>query len=1047
MYGGVECDESAEDLELERYGLTEGQNSGSGESDTEEALYRQVHYNIINDRNIQSTKDGDAQSARSDECPPTTKTASSLRTLGNSDSYEVTVISNGILIASDDDDGCYRKREESDSKYRVCQGNKLKLEDVQSSRKTKTAVVIRDDSESDIVLLDVKSKPKGFKSEGKVDQEKKRPKKRSWKTNSDDEKTKTARLDRSSWSSAVPVADSSSSDARASEVVVVADDSSSSSVILLDSEKSEGDVTQTKQLPKKGGGEYFLDSKGMALEDVSREKDSAEEGWKAERLKTKAMLKEGIDVINLSSEEEDCMVIGSCSEEEGLHVHFDEMGDQIPPDAEGSLISKRKARKKERVVPGRYFVQSMVKHIRCYNCNEMGHNKSECPQPPHIPACILCGTRGHTDRSCPHALCFNCSLPGHQSKACPVKRHIRYAWCTRCQMQGHLRKTCPDQWRQYLLTTEHGPIIKPTRIHHPLKQKAVYCSNCSQKGHRYYDCHSERFDEFVTFTYDKVCVYDRKHIAKMIYPEEHKNAEYLQLLKGRKGDASLSITKTKGKRSITEVVSSSVTKEATTSSTQEANLLNTKKGKFTQEDEQEEETTQSDDIEVVSIEKAQTSKKEMLNPVKTFVRTRLFGGRRGRGWAEQEVEMIPSKEKMDAVTAPDGLFGGRKGCDLAEQEIHVDMITSKEKMDAVTAPEGLFGGRKGHDWAEQEMDRISSKEKMDAVSAPKGGKIKLTRAQKKEQQKALKAMRKGANNPEDAARDFTEAKQLKHSAVKAMNVLKREIKAKLKATKGQVASLGEVTDSMSKFEKKAMKKKLKKKEKQEVQLVLNERIKSDVKVREMNRVCKESKKLFRDAKKWKQEVDGRARRALGIPKKRKRPVLRKDAVGYSVPQRGFNIDARLVEGTHQDNLWTKPQGDLWEQDFPRNNTPYDFTNRLFTTGPVTIDPFYSNSSVSHSRTAAFNHDQTNYAAFDSGQDFTGLLFSNRPVTSNPSYGNGPGFHGQTYNNNAAFDHDQDFAEGLQSGNQSLTIEVSCGKKKKNRRRKRNRKNKQGGQMG
>nr|XP_054773780.1 uncharacterized protein LOC129281877 isoform X2 [Lytechinus pictus] len=1015
MYGGVECDESAEDLELERYGLTEGQNSGSGESDTEEALYRQVHYNIINDRNIQSTKDGDAQSARSDECPPTTKTASSLRTLGNSDSYEVTVISNGILIASDDDDGCYRKREESDSKYRVCQGNKLKLEDVQSSRKTKTAVVIRDDSESDIVLLDVKSKPKGFKSEGKVDQEKKRPKKRSWKTNSDDEKTKTARLDRSSWSSAVPVADSSSSDARASEVVVVADDSSSSSVILLDSEKSEGDVTQTKQLPKKGGGEYFLDSKGMALEDVSREKDSAEEGWKAERLKTKAMLKEGIDVINLSSEEEDCMVIGSCSEEEGLHVHFDEMGDQIPPDAEGSLISKRKARKKERVVPGRYFVQSMVKHIRCYNCNEMGHNKSECPQPPHIPACILCGTRGHTDRSCPHALCFNCSLPGHQSKACPVKRHIRYAWCTRCQMQGHLRKTCPDQWRQYLLTTEHGPIIKPTRIHHPLKQKAVYCSNCSQKGHRYYDCHSERFDEFVTFTYDKVCVYDRKHIAKMIYPEEHKNAEYLQLLKGRKGDASLSITKTKGKRSITEVVSSSVTKEATTSSTQEANLLNTKKGKFTQEDEQEEETTQSDDIEVVSIEKAQTSKKEMLNPVKTFVRTRLFGGRRGRGWAEQEVEMIPSKEKMDAVTAPDGLFGGRKGCDLAEQEIHVDMITSKEKMDAVTAPEG--------------------------------GKIKLTRAQKKEQQKALKAMRKGANNPEDAARDFTEAKQLKHSAVKAMNVLKREIKAKLKATKGQVASLGEVTDSMSKFEKKAMKKKLKKKEKQEVQLVLNERIKSDVKVREMNRVCKESKKLFRDAKKWKQEVDGRARRALGIPKKRKRPVLRKDAVGYSVPQRGFNIDARLVEGTHQDNLWTKPQGDLWEQDFPRNNTPYDFTNRLFTTGPVTIDPFYSNSSVSHSRTAAFNHDQTNYAAFDSGQDFTGLLFSNRPVTSNPSYGNGPGFHGQTYNNNAAFDHDQDFAEGLQSGNQSLTIEVSCGKKKKNRRRKRNRKNKQGGQMG
>ncbi|XP_021235644.1 zinc finger CCHC domain-containing protein 7 isoform X3 [Numida meleagris] len=68
--------------------------------------------------------------------------------------------------------------------------------------------------------------------------------------------------------------------------------------------------------------------------------------------------------------------------------------------------------------------------------------------------------------------CRNCGRPGHLSKNCPVP------------------KACPEIWRQYHLTTNPGP-IKAARSHSE-HSAAVYCYNCSRKGHFGYECSEKR---------------------------------------------------------------------------------------------------------------------------------------------------------------------------------------------------------------------------------------------------------------------------------------------------------------------------------------------------------------------------------------------------------------------------------------------------------------------------------------------------------------------------------------------------------------------------
>lgn len=128
-------------------------------------------------------------------------------------------------------------------------------------------------------------------------------------------------------------------------------------------------------------------------------------------------------------------------------------------------------------------------HLRCYNCNEKGHLVQFCPQPKKISVCFLCGDSGHIKRNCPYELCFNCKEPGHISKQCKEPRVRRFDRCNRCHILGHFERDCPDRWRQYHLTTQVGPIIRPDRPLSPILP--VYCYNCGRQGHYGYQCSEE----------------------------------------------------------------------------------------------------------------------------------------------------------------------------------------------------------------------------------------------------------------------------------------------------------------------------------------------------------------------------------------------------------------------------------------------------------------------------------------------------------------------------------------------------------------------------
>ncbi|XP_020601086.1 zinc finger CCHC domain-containing protein 7-like isoform X2 [Orbicella faveolata] len=138
----------------------------------------------------------------------------------------------------------------------------------------------------------------------------------------------------------------------------------------------------------------------------------------------------------------------------------------------------------------RYYTPGKgLPHVKCYNCNEKGHLSQNCPLPKKISVCFLCGGVGHVKRHCPNELCFNCYEPGHISKQCRKPRRRPYDRCNRCHVLGHIAVDCPDRWRQYHLTTEVGPVIRPDR---PVSSPSpVYCYNCGDQGHYGYECQEE----------------------------------------------------------------------------------------------------------------------------------------------------------------------------------------------------------------------------------------------------------------------------------------------------------------------------------------------------------------------------------------------------------------------------------------------------------------------------------------------------------------------------------------------------------------------------
>ncbi|XP_033101380.1 zinc finger CCHC domain-containing protein 7-like isoform X3 [Anneissia japonica] len=213
--------------------------------------------------------------------------------------------------------------------------------------------------------------------------------------------------------------------------------------------------------------------------------------------------KTSIDRLLKGSESDDdcCIIIESTSEDENLQVHFASNEDTSP--------SKKKAKK-----PARYFEEPTSKKGKCYNCNEVGHYMSDCPEAKKPIACIMCGVQGHYYKACPNQLCYNCDSPGHESKSCTKKRIHWTTVCKRCYMSGHGMATCADRWRQFHLTTKSRPrlLFGAEEI-----MKQMYCYNCGKEGHLGYECTADRMDRYVKVNYPFVCNYSFKSFVCTAY--------------------------------------------------------------------------------------------------------------------------------------------------------------------------------------------------------------------------------------------------------------------------------------------------------------------------------------------------------------------------------------------------------------------------------------------------------------------------------------------------------------------------------------------------
>lgn len=146
-------------------------------------------------------------------------------------------------------------------------------------------------------------------------------------------------------------------------------------------------------------------------------------------------------------------------------------------DLEDSTNTKRRSRY---YLPGKRLL-----NVRCHNCNGKGHLSMYCPEPKKMSVCHLCGSSGHLRKNCPNEVCFNCREPGHISKQCSKPRRP-FVRCRRCHVLGHVLNECPDRWRQYHLTTEVGPIVRPDRPASP--PRSVHCYNCGYQGHYGHEC-------------------------------------------------------------------------------------------------------------------------------------------------------------------------------------------------------------------------------------------------------------------------------------------------------------------------------------------------------------------------------------------------------------------------------------------------------------------------------------------------------------------------------------------------------------------------------
>ncbi|CAN0439416.1 unnamed protein product [Lampetra planeri] len=172
-------------------------------------------------------------------------------------------------------------------------------------------------------------------------------------------------------------------------------------------------------------------------------------------------------------------------------------------DMEASLENKR----------GPSFHSTRIRYydktVTCRNCDKQGHLSKNCPSARKLPTCGVCGTKGHVANVCPFRLCPNCHRPGHVLSDC-MEKPGHYKQCHRCCMTGHYADECPDTWRQFHLTVEPGPLVRPL-VEPDTAHARVFCYNCAAEGHYGHECVRRRMDLYIYPTVPFVCHYDSPH--------------------------------------------------------------------------------------------------------------------------------------------------------------------------------------------------------------------------------------------------------------------------------------------------------------------------------------------------------------------------------------------------------------------------------------------------------------------------------------------------------------------------------------------------------
>lgn len=105
----------------------------------------------------------------------------------------------------------------------------------------------------------------------------------------------------------------------------------------------------------------------------------------------------------------------------------------------------------------------------CFNCQQQGHLKSNCPnpaksRPSKVSRCRICEMEDHKQADCPERVCHNCGETGHFKSECPKKKAIT---CYNCGEVGHGSKSCP----------------RPRK-----SNKSKDCYTCGRSDHESGDC-------------------------------------------------------------------------------------------------------------------------------------------------------------------------------------------------------------------------------------------------------------------------------------------------------------------------------------------------------------------------------------------------------------------------------------------------------------------------------------------------------------------------------------------------------------------------------